>query len=142
MDETPGTYWWHGHAGVERVDGFYGPLIVRPNGPEALVYDEERMLLISDSFHGQANAMTFGRTGARQRPSPGSVRVESCAWVHFFCNCHSTVLKHLSHCHPVWCQLLHVMKVVTLCFKPVRICDESLCQAMVPCRSRVTQCDE
>ena len=60
VDETPGTYWWHGHAGVERVDGFYGPLIVRPNGPEALVYDEERTLLVSDNFHGQANAMTFG----------------------------------------------------------------------------------
>ena len=60
VNETPGTYWWHGHAGVERVDGFYGPLIVRPNGTEALAYDEERMLLISDNFHGQANAMTFG----------------------------------------------------------------------------------
>lgn len=41
------------------MDGFYGPLIVRPAGPEPLVYDEERLLLISDSFHGQANPMTF-----------------------------------------------------------------------------------
>ena len=68
MDETPGTYWWHGHAGVERVDGFYGPLIVRPNGTEALAYDEERTLLISDNFHGQANAMTFGLN--RCAPAP------------------------------------------------------------------------
>ncbi|KAK9837176.1 hypothetical protein WJX81_008696 [Elliptochloris bilobata] len=60
VDETPGTYWWHGHAGVERVDGFYGPLIIRPNGTEALAYDEERTLLVSDNFHGEANAMTFG----------------------------------------------------------------------------------
>lgn len=59
MEETPGTYWWHGHAGVERVDGFYGALLVRPGGPEPFGYDEERLLLLSDNFHGQAGPMAF-----------------------------------------------------------------------------------
>ena len=95
MDETPGTYWWHGHAGVERVDGFYGPLIVRPNGPEALVYDEERTLLISDNFHGQANAMTFGLN--RCAPSPGSVRSEFRASVSWHFTPVQMWLMHLKH---------------------------------------------
>jgi hypothetical protein len=30
VNEPPGTYFWHGHSGSERVDGLTGPLIVRP----------------------------------------------------------------------------------------------------------------
>jgi len=69
VEETPGTYWWHGHAGVERVDGFYGPLIVRPAGPEPFAYDEERLLLLADHFHGQANPMTFRLNRGARRPA-------------------------------------------------------------------------
>ena len=45
-----GTYLWHGHSGSERVDGFYGPLIVDTAGPDpfADLYDEEIVLLLSD----------------------------------------------------------------------------------------------
>jgi L-ascorbate oxidase len=48
-----GTYLWHGHSGSERVDGFYGPLIVATAGPDPLadLYDEEIVLLLSDWYH-------------------------------------------------------------------------------------------
>jgi hypothetical protein len=59
VNEQPGTYFWHGHAGNEKVDGFVGPLIVRPAGPEALTYDEEMVLFLSDNYHTSATALTF-----------------------------------------------------------------------------------
>ena len=99
VDETPGTYWWHGHAGVERVDGFYGPLIVRPDGPEALVYDEERTLLISDSFHGQANAMAFGLNRCAPSDLAHVVRVSLASHLLFNPLPVSVCRKLL--CHPV-----------------------------------------
>lgn len=58
--EEPGTYFWHGHSGMEKVDSFYGPLIVRPAGPEPVRYDEERTLLLSDNYHEEAAPLSFG----------------------------------------------------------------------------------
>lgn len=60
VNEEPGTYFWHGHAGVEKVDNFFGPLIVRPQGPEPIRYDEERILLLTDNYHEEAAPLTFG----------------------------------------------------------------------------------
>lgn len=59
VNEQPGTYFWHGHAGNEKVDGFFGPLIVRPAGPEPFQYDEEKTLVLSDNYHTTASALTF-----------------------------------------------------------------------------------
>ncbi|CAL8462933.1 g2467 [Coccomyxa elongata] len=59
VNEEPGTYFWHGHSGNEKVDGFSGPLIVRPAGPEPFMYDEERVLYLSDNYHTSATALTF-----------------------------------------------------------------------------------
>ncbi len=60
VNEQPGTYFWHGHSGMEKVDGLYGPLIVRPrNGIEPFQYDEERILLLSDDYHDTSGSLTF-----------------------------------------------------------------------------------
>lgn len=60
MIEEPGTYFWHGHSGTEKVDSFFGPLIVRPRGPEPVRYNEERVLLLTDNYHEEAAPLTFG----------------------------------------------------------------------------------
>ena len=60
VNEEPGTYFWHGHSGMEKVDSFFGPLIVRPAGPEPLRYDEERVLLLTDNYHQESAPLTFG----------------------------------------------------------------------------------
>lgn len=60
VNEEPGTYFWHGHAGMEKMDGFFGPLLVRPRGPEPFQYDEERVLLLDDNYHETASPLTFG----------------------------------------------------------------------------------
>ena len=60
MNEPPGTYFWHGHSGAQRMDGLYGPLIVRPRVPVPEAFDEEIILLLSDNYHGQADALFFG----------------------------------------------------------------------------------
>ena len=61
VNEQPGTYFWHGHSGMEKVDGLYGPLIVRPRsaGEEPFQYDEERILLLSDNYHDTSASLTF-----------------------------------------------------------------------------------
>lgn len=48
-------------TGVERVDGLQGALIVRPQGPEPLkyLYDEERIITMSDWYHDQYGSLTF-----------------------------------------------------------------------------------
>ncbi|XP_059140381.1 uncharacterized protein LOC131928383 [Physella acuta] len=52
--ETSGTHFWHGHAGAQRADGLFGPLIVRlpeVNEPYHLLYDfdlSEHVILIND----------------------------------------------------------------------------------------------
>ena len=57
--EEPGTYFWHGHAGMEKVDSLFGPLIVHPppGAPEIAQYDDERTLLLSDNYHGEATLL-------------------------------------------------------------------------------------
>jgi FtsP/CotA-like multicopper oxidase with cupredoxin domain len=60
VNEEPGTYFWHGHSGTEKVDSFFGPLIVRPRGPEPVRYDEEHVLLLTDNYHEEAAPLTFG----------------------------------------------------------------------------------
>ena len=50
VTEAPGTYFYHGHSGLERVDGLGGPLIVKPVGadPFAGMYDEETIIYLND----------------------------------------------------------------------------------------------
>ena len=57
--EEPGTYFWHGHAGMEKVDSLFGPLIVLPppGAPAIAQYDDERTLLLTDNYHGEATLL-------------------------------------------------------------------------------------
>lgn len=86
VDEPPGTYMWHGHSGNDRVDGFAGPLIVRPRPdvPQPIPapqYDEERVLFIADWWHttGGAQSMQLNRPFDANRTSPTS---GAWAWVN------------------------------------------------------------
>ncbi|MCD7469198.1 hypothetical protein HAX54_008053, partial [Datura stramonium] len=45
-----GTYFYHGHYGMQRSAGLYGSLIVK-DGKEPFRYDEEFNLLLSDWWH-------------------------------------------------------------------------------------------
>ncbi|KAG6550759.1 hypothetical protein Mapa_007663 [Marchantia paleacea] len=51
--ENPGTYFYHGHHGMQRAAGFYGSLIVDPK-PTAVVpfkYDGELSIILNDWWH-------------------------------------------------------------------------------------------
>ena len=43
-----GTYWYHSHSGLQEQVGHYGPIIIDPAGPEAVAYDREHVILLSD----------------------------------------------------------------------------------------------
>lgn len=43
-----GTYWYHSHSAMQEARGLYGAIIVEPREPEALPYDREHVVLLSD----------------------------------------------------------------------------------------------
>jgi FtsP/CotA-like multicopper oxidase with cupredoxin domain len=43
-----GTYWYHSHTNGQEQDGLYGALIIRPKGKDAVAYDREEVVMISD----------------------------------------------------------------------------------------------
>jgi CopA family copper-resistance protein len=43
-----GTYWYHSHSGLQEQIGHYGPLIFDPAEPDAVGYDREHVILLSD----------------------------------------------------------------------------------------------
>ncbi|GAA2678644.1 multicopper oxidase family protein [Streptomyces lunalinharesii] len=49
--ETPGTYWFHPHVGVQLDRGLYGPLIVE-DPHEPLGYDDEWVVVLDDWLDG------------------------------------------------------------------------------------------
>ena len=58
----PGTYFYHGHYGMQRSAGLYGSLIVDlPKGQnEPFHYDDEFNLLLSDLWHTSSHEQEVG----------------------------------------------------------------------------------
>ncbi|WP_426050174.1 copper resistance system multicopper oxidase [Brevundimonas sp. SL161] len=43
-----GTYWYHGHSGLQEAMGHYGPIVIDPAGSDPVAYDREHVLVLSD----------------------------------------------------------------------------------------------
>ncbi|MDH5500977.1 MAG: copper resistance system multicopper oxidase [Gammaproteobacteria bacterium] len=43
-----GTYWYHSHSGFQEQTGVYGPIIIYPKDEDAIDYDREFVVLLSD----------------------------------------------------------------------------------------------
>jgi len=43
-----GTYWYHGHSGMQDQTGLYGALILEPRAVRALAHDRDHVVLLSD----------------------------------------------------------------------------------------------
>jgi CopA family copper-resistance protein len=43
-----GTYWYHGHSGMQEQTGLYGPLVLVPRDPEPYQYDRDYVVMLSD----------------------------------------------------------------------------------------------
>ncbi len=43
-----GTYWYHSHSNMQEAMGMFGGLIVDPAGTDAIGYDREHMIILSD----------------------------------------------------------------------------------------------
>lgn len=57
-----GTYWWHGHQGLQSSDGMHGPLIVHSRNEtelQKLSYDTDRVVLLSDHYHDLSSALLW-----------------------------------------------------------------------------------
>jgi len=46
--QQSGTYWYHSHSGFQEQTGLYGAIIVLPKEPEALRYDRDYVVMLSD----------------------------------------------------------------------------------------------
>ncbi|KAF7815489.1 L-ascorbate oxidase [Senna tora] len=62
--EKSGTYFYHGHYGMQRAGGLYGSIIVdlAKGQKEPFHYDDEINLLLSDYWHKSASEQQFGLT--------------------------------------------------------------------------------
>uniref|UniRef100_A0A0A0M2J6 L-ascorbate oxidase n=1 Tax=Cucumis sativus TaxID=3659 RepID=A0A0A0M2J6_CUCSA len=60
--DKPGTYFYHGHFGMQRAAGLYGSLIVdlEEGKKEPFQYDEEINLLLSDWWHASVHEQEVG----------------------------------------------------------------------------------
>lgn len=59
--DRPGTYFYHGHYGMQRSAGLYGSLIVDvAEGREPYYYDDEFNLLLSDWWHESVHHQEVG----------------------------------------------------------------------------------
>lgn len=47
-----GTYWYHSHMGYQEQKGVYGALIIEPEGGDAIGYDREHVIVLSDWTDG------------------------------------------------------------------------------------------
>ena len=57
-----GTYWWHGHQGLQSSDGMHGPLIIHSRDErklQKLPYDTDRVILLSDHYHDLSSALLW-----------------------------------------------------------------------------------
>jgi CopA family copper-resistance protein len=43
-----GTYWYHGHSGLQEQTGVYGPLVIEPRQPEPVTHDRDYVIMLSD----------------------------------------------------------------------------------------------
>ena len=43
-----GTFWYHSHSGLQEQMGHYGPLILEPDGADAVAYDREHVVVLAD----------------------------------------------------------------------------------------------
>lgn len=61
----PGTYFYHGHFGMQRAAGLYGSLIVEATEQlkDPFVYDGELSMLLSDWYHENVYAQAAGLDG-------------------------------------------------------------------------------
>ncbi|KAH9320774.1 hypothetical protein KI387_015413 [Taxus chinensis] len=58
--EKAGTYFYHGHYGLQRSAGLYGSLIVDPAGKEPFSYDGELSIILNDWWHKSAYEQAIG----------------------------------------------------------------------------------
>ncbi|KAJ3176106.1 ferroxidase fet3 [Geranomyces variabilis] len=73
-----GTYWYHAHINGQYVDGFRGPLIIRPP-TEVYKYDAEYIVVVGDWYHKEYPEIMRSYAGIHNptgsEPPPDSVVV-------------------------------------------------------------------
>ncbi|TKX18400.1 multicopper oxidase-like protein 5 [Elsinoe australis] len=60
VEGQSGTYWYHGHQGVQASDGLFGPLIIhakKEKEPHKLKYETDRIVMLSDHYHDLSGAL-------------------------------------------------------------------------------------
>ncbi|XP_059068772.1 L-ascorbate oxidase-like [Cryptomeria japonica] len=58
--DRPGTYFCHGHYGLQRSAGFHGSLIADAVGKEPFTYDGELSIILNDWWHESTSEQAVG----------------------------------------------------------------------------------
>ena len=71
-----GTYWYHSHSGFQEQTGVYGPMIIEPRDPDAVNYDVEHVVMLSDWTFEDPNKIyaKLKKTGRLLQPTKAHYR--------------------------------------------------------------------
>ena len=61
VEGQSGTYWYHGHQGVQASDGIVGPLIIhsaKEKQLQKIEYSTDRVIMVSDHYHELSTVLT------------------------------------------------------------------------------------
>lgn len=58
--EEAGTYWYHPHVGMSRLEGGYGAFIIEDSEPEPFTYDSEASILVNEWYGKSLQSLETG----------------------------------------------------------------------------------
>ncbi|XP_062576318.1 uncharacterized protein LOC134238219 [Saccostrea cucullata] len=97
--DHPGTYFWHSHSGVQRMDGVFGALVIRQsddNEPHLGLYDYdllEHTIVINDWLVELAINRLAKYNHAGGDSTPASMLINEKGTFHEFTNVDNTMIK-------------------------------------------------
>lgn len=54
-----GTFWYHAHVSLQYTNGLYGPLVIHDAGERVPKVDDDKVVMIGDFFHKDAEEVMF-----------------------------------------------------------------------------------
>ncbi|KAI0206227.1 multicopper oxidase-domain-containing protein [Astrocystis sublimbata] len=72
-----GTYFYHGHQGVQALDGLVGPMIVHSNRHDEKQYSSDRVVLLQDWWYDSASSLMWDvlSPGVEDAPVPNTALI-------------------------------------------------------------------
>ncbi|KAH8686455.1 multicopper oxidase-domain-containing protein [Ilyonectria robusta] len=76
VTDQRGTFWYHSHSSVQYTDGLYGPIIIHSPDENISLIDDDKIVMVGDLFHEQAEQLSSEYLGESPSWNPGRPGME------------------------------------------------------------------